>query len=134
MFPAITNEDSTPCSTAALNASVAEADSQVPVLGYTIPYAIANVLLTGGSKGARVIGDAGDACVMPAPQPESMVDTVGAGDSYSGAFCFAWFHTKDLEKSARFAQDVADRVVSQAGALPDYGEEILTRAREMATG
>ncbi len=32
--------------TAALNASVSEADSEIPVLGYTVPYAIANVLLT----------------------------------------------------------------------------------------
>ena len=32
--------------TAALNASVAEAESEIPVLGYTVPYVIANVLLT----------------------------------------------------------------------------------------
>lgn len=32
--------------TAGLNAVVAEADSQTPVLGYTVPYAIGNVLLT----------------------------------------------------------------------------------------
>jgi len=32
--------------TAALNASVLEADSELPVLGYTVPYAISNVLLT----------------------------------------------------------------------------------------
>jgi AspT/YidE/YbjL antiporter-like protein len=32
--------------TAALNAAVDEADSETPVLGYTVPYAIANVLLT----------------------------------------------------------------------------------------
>lgn len=32
--------------TAGLNAVVAEADSETPVLGYTVPYAIGNVLLT----------------------------------------------------------------------------------------
>jgi uncharacterized transporter YbjL len=32
--------------TAGLNAVVVEADSETPVLGYTVPYAIANVLLT----------------------------------------------------------------------------------------
>ncbi|MEN8188740.1 MAG: aspartate-alanine antiporter [Thermodesulfobacteriota bacterium] len=32
--------------TPALNASVTEAESEMPVLGYTVPYAIANVLLT----------------------------------------------------------------------------------------
>ena len=30
----------------ALNASVNEANSEMPVLGYTVPYAISNVLLT----------------------------------------------------------------------------------------
>ena len=32
--------------TPALNASVNEANSEMPVLGYTVPYAISNVLLT----------------------------------------------------------------------------------------
>jgi AspT/YidE/YbjL antiporter-like protein len=32
--------------TPALNGIVAEADSESPVIGYTVPYAIANVLLT----------------------------------------------------------------------------------------
>jgi AspT/YidE/YbjL antiporter-like protein len=32
--------------TAGLNAAVAEAESETPILGYTVPYAIANVLLT----------------------------------------------------------------------------------------
>ena len=32
--------------TPALNAAVAEAESELPVLGYTVPYAITNVLLT----------------------------------------------------------------------------------------
>lgn len=32
--------------TAGLNAVVAESNSQTPVLGYTVPYAIANVALT----------------------------------------------------------------------------------------
>ena len=32
--------------TPVLNASVNEANSEMPVLGYTVPYAISNVLLT----------------------------------------------------------------------------------------
>jgi len=32
--------------TAGLNAAVQQAESKTPVLGYTVPYAIANVLLT----------------------------------------------------------------------------------------
>jgi fructokinase len=89
------------------------------------------IILTRGPEGADIITPEGLRS-FPIESDVTVIDTVGAGDSYSGAFCFAWFHTKDLEISARFAQDVADRVVSQAGALPDYGEEILTRAGEMA--
>lgn len=88
------------------------------------------MILTKGADGADIINSQGlrhypiESGVVP-------VDTVGAGDSYSGAFCYAWHHTGDLDRSARFAQDVADRVVSQAGALPDYGREILERARKL---
>jgi len=46
-------------------------------------YGIRNVLLTGGSKGARIQGEVGEAACIPAPKPEPFVDSVGAGDSFS---------------------------------------------------
>lgn len=46
-------------------------------------YAVANVLLTGGSRGARIVGTAGEALHSPAPEPDPFVDTVGAGDAFS---------------------------------------------------
>ncbi len=44
-------------------------------------YGIRNVLLTGGSQGARLIGEVGEFACLPAPKPRELVDTVGAGDS-----------------------------------------------------
>jgi fructokinase len=46
-------------------------------------YAVANVLLTGGSRGARIVGTVGEALYSPAPEPEPFIDTVGAGDAFS---------------------------------------------------
>lgn len=46
-------------------------------------YGVANVLLTGGSRGARIVGAVGEALHTPAPRPDPFVDTVGAGDSFS---------------------------------------------------
>lgn len=46
-------------------------------------YEVANVLLTGGSRGARISGELGEAVYSPAPQPDPFVDTVGAGDAFS---------------------------------------------------
>lgn len=46
-------------------------------------YGVANVLLTGGSRGARIVGENGEATYSPAPEPDPFIDTVGAGDSFS---------------------------------------------------
>jgi fructokinase len=91
------------------------------------------LILTKGPDGADIISDKG-LQYFPIESDVPVVDTVGAGDSYSGSFCFAYFHTGDISRSARFAQDVADRVVSQPGALPDYGETIMAESRRIAEG
>ena len=91
------------------------------------------LILTKGPEGADIITPEGRQS-FPIESDVPVIDTVGAGDSYSGAFCFCYFHTGDIPRSARFAQDVADRVVSQPGALPDYGEAILAESRRIAAG
>ncbi len=91
------------------------------------------LILTKGPEGADIISEKG-LQYFPIESDVTVVDTVGAGDSYSGSFCFSYFHTGDISRSARFAQDVADRVVSQPGALPDYGEAIMAESRRIAEG
>jgi fructokinase len=46
-------------------------------------FGVDNILLTGGIQGAMIKGSFGKAVCTPAPAPVEMVDTVGAGDSFS---------------------------------------------------
>ncbi len=50
------------------------------------------------------------------------VDTVGAGDAFSGAFIYSLLTGKSLQEAHRKAAEVAAFVVTQPGAWPDYGK------------
>lgn len=89
------------------------------------------LILTKGPRGAAIITDKGLRC-FPVESDLPVVDTVGAGDAYSSSFCYAYFHTGDIPQAARFAQVVADRVVSQPGPLPDYDDAIMARSCKIA--
>jgi fructokinase len=84
------------------------------------------VLLTRGPDGATVITAGADTPV--APVPTEVVDTIGAGDAFGGAF-LAWWISHGLGRddlarhelvveAARFAAVVAARTVARAGASP----------------
>ncbi|HWI07269.1 MAG TPA: PfkB family carbohydrate kinase [Solirubrobacteraceae bacterium] len=86
----------------------------------------ATVLLTRGAQGMTVVGAAGDTPV--APVAAEVVDTIGAGDAFGGAF-LAWWVSRELARddlargelvveAARFAATVAARTVARAGASP----------------
>jgi fructokinase len=90
------------------------------------------VLLTRGAAGALVVGAGGDVEV-PAPAVE-VVDTIGAGDAFGGAF-LAWWRSRDLRRpqladtelvveAARFAALVAARTCARAGASPPHLDEL----------
>ncbi|HDQ13915.1 MAG TPA: carbohydrate kinase [Sediminispirochaeta sp.] len=51
-------------------------------------------------------------------------DTVGAGDSYSAAFLFAYHHGGDVEKAANLAALVSSYVAGSPGAVPVYDEAV----------
>ena len=84
------------------------------------------VLLTRGADGATVLTRDGDTHV--AAVPVVVVDTIGAGDAFSGGV-LAWWSShalgrQDLARhelvleAARFAAVVAARTVARAGASP----------------
>jgi fructokinase len=84
------------------------------------------VLLTLGPAGAMVVTPRADTPV--APVAVDVVDTIGAGDAFSGGF-LAWWCSHGLGReelsrdglvveAARFAAVVAARTVAQAGASP----------------
>jgi fructokinase len=92
----------------------------------------AAVLLTLGAEGALVIGDDRDVAV-PAP-PVDVVDTIGAGDAFGGAF-LAWWRSHDLTRDrlaetdlvvrgARFAALVAAITCERPGASPPRLSEL----------
>ena len=84
------------------------------------------VLLTRGADGAIVVTAGGDTAV--APVRADVVDTIGAGDAFGGAFVAWWasrglggadlVHDELVVAAARFAAVVAARTVARAGATP----------------
>jgi fructokinase len=53
-----------------------------------------------------------------------VVDTVGAGDSFSAGIIYGMLSDWDLEATARVANELAARVAGRPGAMPDLGEEL----------
>lgn len=96
-------------------------------------FPLKRVLLTKGPQGIQTMDNNGSKD-FPIQEKVEAIDTVGAGDSFSGAFSFAFFHTEDLEKSVQFGMSVADHVVSNHGALPEYSDDILKEAKRIAMG
>jgi fructokinase len=84
------------------------------------------VLLTRGADGSTVLTPHGEIAVPAAPA--DVVDTIGAGDAFSGGFLACWRsrgldreHLGDLDlvvDAAHFAALVAARTVQRAGASP----------------
>ncbi|NJJ03108.1 ribokinase [Corynebacterium coyleae] len=78
----------------------------------------ASVVLTLGAAGALVADD--DALTpIPSPQVEA-VDTVGAGDSFAGAFCARIIEGDTLVEASTYACRVGAFSVTRPGAQPSY--------------
>ncbi len=92
----------------------AECNSQIDQL--RDQYSIKNVILTGGRDGAILSGDYGHAHLTPAPEPESFVDTVGAGDAFSAAAIDGILSNLPAEQVVRKASQFAARVCGLRGA------------------
>lgn len=93
------------------------------------------VLMTKGAEGVEAITRSGKSFVPAAKA--TVVDTVGAGDSFNGGFlaglnrqgllnkqALAQISIDDLQKALRLAADVAAITVSRAGANPPWQKEL----------
>jgi fructokinase len=86
-------------------------------------WGIHTTAITRGGQGASVYQ--GDRYVHVPAAPVDVVDTVGAGDSFSAAFLYGLHKTGDILKAAEFAVKLSSFVAGSQGALPPYSGEIL---------
>lgn len=86
-------------------------------------YALRMVILTCGEKGSFVLAADGCESWMDTPKVE-VVDTVGAGDSFTGAFVASLLSGKSIRDAHKLAVDVSAYVCTQAGAMPVLPEEL----------
>jgi fructokinase len=79
-------------------------------------------LLTRGARGASVV-TAGDEVAVPA-QRVQVVDTIGAGDAFAGAFVARRAQGAGPVEAAKFAARVAAVTCTRAGADPPTRAEL----------
>ena len=76
------------------------------------------VIETRGADGCAVWSRDGEAFTSPAIPDGPVVDTVGAGDSFSAAFLAAILNGKDLHTAAEEGNRRAGKVAARSGAIP----------------
>ena len=86
-------------------------------------YALRMVILTCGAEGSYVLAADGTESWMDTPKVE-VVDTVGAGDSFTGAFVASLLAGKSIRDAHNLAVEVSAYVCTQAGAMPVLPEEL----------
>jgi fructokinase len=88
-------------------------------------YALEMLLLTCGAKGAELYHKETGRKALEVPSEKVKVeDTVGAGDSFSGAFLYFFLKGDSLEQAGWKAARMADYVVGRSGALPPLDDTI----------
>ena len=88
-------------------------------------YGLEILVLTCGTKGSYVFTP-GKLFFQATPKVE-VADTVGAGDSFTGAFCAAILKGLSVEEAHKLAVEVSAFVCTQKGAMPALPEELLNR-------
>lgn len=89
-------------------------------------YNLKMLILTCGINGSYVFTP-GEMSFLPTPviPPEEIGDTVGAGDSFTGAFIASILKGKSVKEAHRKAVDVSAYVCTQKGAMPTLPEALL---------
>ena len=88
-------------------------------------YSLRAVILTCGSRGSYVFTT--EASSFRETPRVDVVDTVGAGDSFTGSFCAALLRGKSIPEAHALAVDVAAYVCTQAGGMPPMPKELTSR-------
>ena len=90
------------------------------------------IAYTKGAAGSLLVTP-GEVDVAPAVSVK-MVDSVGAGDSFTAALCTGLLHGFTLGDCNRFANQVAAFVCSQRGACPKLSDELLNVLQNHSNG
>ena len=81
------------------------------------------VILTAGAAYSTIISKKGETSTVDTARVE-VVDTVGAGDSFSGTFTARILQGDSLVEAHRKAVNTSAFVCTQNGAWPEYPEQI----------
>jgi fructokinase len=87
-----------------------------------IDYSIRIIIITAGAKGCYIF-EGGNLNFVQG-YPAKVVDTVGAGDSFSATFIFRLLKTGNAITAADVANRIGAFVASSRGAIPNYTQEI----------
>ena len=83
-------------------------------------YGLKMVIVTCGEKGSLIVTQ-NELSQLETPKVE-VVDTVGAGDSFTAALCVGLLQGKEIREVHRKAVEVSAFVCKSAGAMPPYEE------------
>lgn len=89
-------------------------------------YSLRTVVLTRGTEGSFVFTSDGEESFLTTPVV-NVVDTVGAGDSFTAAFIAALLRGKTVPDAHRLAVEVSAFVCSCAGAMPELPSSLTSR-------
>jgi len=84
-------------------------------------YNLKYIVLTGGCSFSTIYSET-EQSTIPTPKV-TVADTVGAGDSFSGAFVYSILTDKSLQEAHQKAVDIAAFVCTQHGAWPPYSNK-----------
>lgn len=87
--------------------------TQDEAMAYLIDHQIRSGAVTRGGNPV-IFYDGYETGEIPVPAIE-IIDSLGAGDVFHGAFCFYFLETKDFRKSLRMASDIASRSCRSIG-------------------
>jgi fructokinase len=91
-------------------------------------YELQYIALTRGGRGS-VLMDGQTCCDCPG-FPATVVDTVGAGDSYTAVLTYGFLHQLPLDWINQVANKVAAYVCSQAGATPLLSDSLIAELEQ----
>jgi fructokinase len=100
-------------------------EKQVESLAET--FSLGVVALTRGSSGSLLYQNSNRRWSDCASEPVRVIDTVGAGDSFTAALVMGLLHRMDLDEINHIANEVARYVCTWAGATPPMPEDFARK-------